>query len=175
MSQWQNPPLPGFSVDPATAPTLRPSTSDRDYADTTLRLAHAEGRLTDAELAERVERANSAWSLRELSEVIADVSVPTAPGANLTMMPVAAMPPLVSDLDPVRRTAQLVLTRSVVSWLALAVMFNLIWLFTGGAGHYYWPIWPMFGTAVPLIGLVAARFGPQPKPLRRPEPPRDLR
>jgi len=189
MSQWQNPPMPGFSVDPSVAPMLRPSTSDRDYADATLRTAHAEGRLTDAELTERVARAESAWSLRELSEVIADVSVPTAAGQtagpNLTMMPVAATPPVVARLDPARRNAQLVLSRSVASWVALAVVFNIIWVFTMGISSsfhgYYWPIWPMLGTAVPLIGLVIGRLGSDPTPRRRTDEgsraqqPRDLR
>ena len=179
MSEWQNPPHPGFSVDPSVAPTLRPSTTDRDYADTTLRMAHAEGRLTDAELAERVERADAAWSLRELSEIIADVSVsPTAGqlvGPNLTTLPITAMPPTVNRLDPARRSAQLVLGRSLLGWLALAVLFNVIWLFSSGIGSYYWPIWPMLGTAVPLIGLVVARFGPDPAPVRRQVTPTDLR
>jgi len=175
MSQWQNPPHRGFSVDPVTAPTLRPSSSDRDYADSTLRMAHAEGRLTDAELAERVERADSAWSLKELSDVIADVSVPTMAGANLAAMPVSSMPPIVSQLDPARRSARIVLTRAFLSWLGMAVVFNVIWIATGGLGHYYWPVWPMLGTALPLIGLVGARFGPDPAPVRREDPPTDLR
>jgi hypothetical protein len=179
MSQWQNPPHPGFSVDPSIAPSLRPSTSDRDYADTTLRLAQADGRLTDAELADRVERADSATSLRELSQVIADVSLPTAGGQvhgpNLTALPVASMPLVVAQLDPARRRAQMVLARSVVSWASLAVLFNAIWLFSSGIGSYYWPFWPMLGTAVPLIGLVVARFGPDPTPRRRSARPTDLR
>jgi len=179
MSLWQNPPQPGFSVDPSVAPTLRPSTADRDYTDMTLRAARADGRLTDTDLAERVGRADSASTLRELSEVIADVSLPTAfglVGANLTMPPVASMPPIVAQLDPARSNAQLVLSRSVVSWLSLAILFNLIWLFSSGPGSYYWPIWPMLGTAVPLIGLVVARFGPDPLPTRKhTEPPADLR
>ncbi len=175
MSQWQNEPRPGFSVDPSVAPTLRPSTSDRAHADSILRTAHTEGRLTDAELTARVQRADSAWSLRELNEAIAGVSVPTPPGPNLTSLPVASMPPIVSRLDPARRNAQLVLTRSVAGWLALALLLNIIWLFTRGPGHYYWPIWPMLATALPLVGLVIARFGPDPAPVRRVEPPTDAR
>ena len=137
MSPWQNPPQPGFSVDPSVAPALRPSTSDRDYADST----------TAGQVA----------------------------GQNMTMMPVAAMPPIVNRLDPARRNAQLVLGRSLIGWLGLAVLFNVIWLFSSGIGSYYWPIWPMLGTAVPLIGLVVARFGPDPAPVRRETPPTDLR
>ena len=181
MSTWQNPPHPGFSVDPSMAPALRPSTSDRDYADTTLRAAHADGRLTDTELAERVERAESSTSLGELGSVIADVTLPTAAGATSALLPTAtSMPPVVTQLDPGRREAQVILTRSVVSWVALAVLFNVIWVFTLGISSsfhgYYWPIWPMLGTALPLIGLVMARFGPDRRPpSRRVEPPADLR
>ena len=130
MSQWQNPPHPGFSVDPTVAPTLRPSTSDRDYADTTLQLAHVDGRLTEAELAERVERADSATSLGELNDLIADVTLPSAVGPDSRLL---------------------------------------------GPGSYYWPIWPMLGTAIPVIGLLAARVGPAPALPRRVDPPSDLR
>jgi hypothetical protein len=177
MSQWQNPPYPGFSVDPTVAPKLRPSASDRDYADTTLRLAHADGRLTRTELAERVERADSATSLGELNDLIADVTPPSAVGPDSRLLPVeSSPPPIVPALAPERRSApQLVLARSIVSWLALALLFNVIWLFSSGLGSYYWPIWPMLGTAMPLIGLLAARVGPAPVRPPRVEPPTDLR
>lgn len=177
MSQWQNPPHPGFSVDPTVAPTLRPSTSDRDYADTTLRLAHADGRLTETELAERVERAGSATSLGELNDLIADVTLPSAVGPDSRLLPVeSSPPPIVPALAPERRSApQLVLARSIVSWLGLALLFNVIWLFSSGPGSYYWPIWPMLGTAIPVIGLLAARVGPAPALPRRADPPSDLR
>ncbi len=177
MSLWQNPPHPGFSVDPTLAPQLRPSTSDRDYADTALRLAHADGRLTDAELAERVERADSAASLGELDGVIADVTPPSAVGPDSRLLPVeSSPPPIVRALAPERRSApQLVMARSIVSWLGLALLFNVIWLFSSGLGSYYWPIWPMLGTAIPVIGLVAARVGPAPALPRRAAPPSDLR
>ena len=177
MSQWQNPPHPGFSVDPTVAPKLRPSTSDRDYADTSLRLAHVDGRLTETELAERVERADSATSLGELNDLIADVTLPSAVGPDSRLLPVeSSPPPIVGSLAPERRSApQVVLARSIVSWLGLALLLNVIWLFSSGAGSYYWPIWPMLGTAIPVIGLLAARVGPAPALKRPVEPPSDLR
>jgi len=134
MSQWQNPPHPGFSVDPTVAPKLRPSTSDRDYADTSLRLAHVDGRLTETELAERVERADSATSLGELNDLIADVTLPSAVGPDSRLLPVeSSPPPIVGSLAPERGSApQLVLARSIVSWLGLALLFNVIWLFSSG-------------------------------------------
>jgi hypothetical protein len=55
------------------------------------------------------------------------------------------------------------------------MLFNIIWLFTSGPGSYYWPIWPMLGTAIPIIGLLAARVGPAPALPRPVEPPSDLR
>ena len=177
MSQWQNPPHPGFSVDPTVAPKLRPSTSDRDYADTSLRLAHVDGRLTETELAERVERADSATSLGELNDLISDVTLPSAVGPDPRLLPVESSPPPI--VPALRRSGasapQLVLARSIVSWLGLALLFNVIWLFSSGPGSYYWPIWPMLGTAVPVIGLLAARVGPAPALKRPVEPPSDLR
>ena len=36
-----------------------------------------------------------------------------------------------------------------------SVLFNLIWLATwvlsASGPYYYWPIWPMIGTAIPVI------------------------
>jgi len=174
MSLWQNPPHSGFSVDPTLAPQLRPSTSDRDFADTTLRLAHADGRLTDAELAERVERANSAASLGELDGLIADVMPPSAVGPDSRLLPVeSSPPPIVRSLAPERRSSpELVMARSIVSWLGLALLFNVIWLYSSGLDSYYWP---MLGTAIPVIGLLAARVGPAPALPRGVAPPSDLR
>ena len=41
------------------------------------------------------------------------------------------------------------------SWLGLAALFNVIWLstwlFAGVTPYYYWPIWPMIGTAIPAL------------------------
>jgi len=135
------------------------------------------GRLTETELAERVERADSATSLGELNDLIADVTLPSAVGPDSRLLPVeSSPPPIVPALAPERRSApQLVMARSLVSWLGLALLFNVIWLFSSGPGSYYWPIWPMLGTAIPVIGLLAARVGPAPALPRRVDPPSDLR
>jgi hypothetical protein len=42
----------------------------------------------------------------------------------------------------------------VTGWVGLAVLFNAIWLMTVLAtGHllYYWPMWPMLGTGIPVM------------------------
>ena len=64
-------------------------------------------------------------------------------------MPMPVRPP------DFRRGAQLALPRAIVGWLALALLFNVIWLFSSGPGSYYWPVWPMLGTGMPVIGLVS--------------------
>ncbi len=183
MSEWQNPPRSnGFSVDPVTAPQLRPSDADRTYVESTLHAARAEGRITETELAERVDLTSSATTLGELLTLIDDVSVPTVAGPDSARLPVAATPtplPMTRPGPPdFRRGARIAIPRAVVSWLALAVLFNVIWVFTLGISSsfhgYYWPIWPMLGTAMPLIGLLVSTIGGGPQRPRDPGAPTDL-
>jgi hypothetical protein len=165
MSEWLNPPRSnGFSVDPVTAPQLRPSDADRTYVESTLHAARAEGRITETELAERVTRTSAATTLGELLTLIDDVSVPTVAGPDSGRLPVVAAPaaPAVRQPGPpdFRRGARMALPRALVTWLALALLFNTIWLFTTGIGSYYWPVWPMLGTVMPVIGLLISSMGP---------------
>jgi hypothetical protein len=180
MSEWQNPPRSnGFSVDPVTAPQLRPSDADRTYVESTLHAARAEGRITETELVERVDRTSSATTLGELLTLIDDVSVPTVAGPDSSRLPVAVTPtplPMVRQVPPdFRRGARIAIPRAVASWLALALLFNVIWMFSSGPGSYYWPIWPMLGTVMPLIGLLVSTIGPGPQRPSEPETPTDLR
>jgi hypothetical protein len=98
---------------------------------------------------------------------------PSAVGPDSRLLLVeSSPPPIVRSLAPERRSApQLVMARSMASWLGLALLFNVIWLFSSGLGSYYWPVWPMLGTAIPVIGLLA----PAPALPRRVAPPSDLR
>jgi len=180
MSDWQNPPRSnGFSVDPVTAPQLRPSDADRSYVESTLHAARTEGRITETELVERVERTSSANTLGELLTLIDDVSVPTVAGPDSNRLPVAATltpQPVIRPVPPdFRRGARIAIPRAVVSWLALAMLFNVIWLFSSGPGSYYWPIWPMLGTVMPVIGLLVSTIGGGPQRPSEPDTPTDLR
>ena len=180
MSDWQNPPRSnGFSVDPVTAPQLRPSDADRSYVESTLHTARTEGRITETELVERVGRTGSANTLGELLTLIDDVSVPTVAGPDSSRLPVAAAPtpfPVTRPVPPdFRRGARIAIPRAVVSWLALAMLFNVIWLFSSGPGSYYWPIWPMLGTVMPVLGLLVATIGNGPQRPSEPDTPADLR
>lgn len=180
MSDWQNPPRSsGFSVDPVTAPQLRPSDADRSYVESTLHTARVEGRITETELVERVDRTSSATTLGELLTLIDDVSVPTVAGPDSARLPIPAPMPIPVRPPDVRRGAQIAIPRAVASWLALAVLFNVIWAVTTGISSsfhgYYWPIWPMLGTAIPLIGLLVSAIGGGSQRPSEPDTPTDLR
>ena len=125
-----------FSVDPRKAPTLRASDADRDVAVEALNAAFQDGRLDAAEHADRLERALAAKQLADLAPLVADVVVSTAP----------------SGPTPRR---QRIRSAALRSWIGMAVLFNVIWAATwvlsANAPYYYWPIWPMIGTAIPVI------------------------
>jgi hypothetical protein len=46
----------------------------------------------------------------------------------------------------------------------MAVLFNVIWAATwvlsANAPYYYWPIWPMIGTAIPVVIAWISGNGP---------------
>ena len=153
--QWQNLPMPrepggsswaGFSADPRDPQSaqLRASDADRTNAAGMLGGAYAEGRLDKDEYDQRLDQVMSSKSLGELVPVLADVVPVTGrPAAG----PSASRPARPSRgpgwIGPFPRW-----------WLGLAVMFNVIWLMTSlSSGHliYYWPMWPMLGTAIPMI------------------------
>ena len=70
------PVFPGFGWDPAFGADLRASDADRDVAADILCAAVADGRLTLAELNERLEETLSARTLRELARLISDLPGP---------------------------------------------------------------------------------------------------
>jgi hypothetical protein len=152
--RWENLPQPrpsgspagawaGFSADPRAAANrgLRASDADRSFALTVLAQAAADGRLTQPEQRQRADLAARTTGLGELGDLVADL-LPAAPAIA-------------------RRGWGGVAVRG---WLALAALFNAIWLLTvltTGRLLYYWPMWPMLGTAIPVVfGLVMG--GPAP-------------
>jgi hypothetical protein len=72
--------FPGFGMDSAFGADLRASDTDRDVAADILCAAVADGRLTLAELDERLDDVLSARTLRELARLISDLSGPRFPG-----------------------------------------------------------------------------------------------
>jgi hypothetical protein len=75
------PVFPGFGLDPVFGADLRASDADRDVAADILCAAVADGRLTLAELDERLEDVLSARTLRELARLISDLPGPRSAGA----------------------------------------------------------------------------------------------
>ena len=67
-------PIPVFFPDPEWEPGLRASDADRDRALEILRIAVGDGRLSIAELNERLEPVLSARTLRELATLTAELA-----------------------------------------------------------------------------------------------------
>jgi hypothetical protein len=132
-------------------PTHRASDADREATADRLRVAAGEGRLTAEELEERLTHAYAAKTLGELATITADLPA-TAP-ARVSSAPPA--PELHSwERDRLRRRAATCVSATLVC--------TVIWLATGATG-YFWPIWVLLGTAIPLIvALVQKVFGVDP-------------
>lgn len=164
MTQWENLPEPvperpvgrvipswsGFSADPRQPENqqLRASDADRGFATRLLDQARAEGRLDADERDTRASQAQASRTLGELAPLVSDLMVApsAAAAAAAPFAPPAGRPGLPAGF--------------LRGWVGLAVLFNAIWLITVvTTGHllYYWPIWPMLGTAVPVF--MAFAFG----------------
>ena len=167
--QWQNLPVPpnsdrpagaagrsqaggevwaAFSADPREAQYqhLRASDADHGLAASLLADAHADGRLDQDEYEQRLNQATSAKSLGELVPVLDDL---TPQRASADQGEEACMPGMLTA-----KNARASIAGLPRWWLGLAVMFNLIWLLSvlgTGGWIYYWPMWPMLGTAIPVI------------------------
>jgi hypothetical protein len=110
---------------------LLASDADRDWVAERLRGAAGEGRLTPAELEERLEGAFSARTEAELEPLVADLPAP-------------ARPPRPRDRTHER------------TYVAVMLLLVAIWALTGAG--YFWPIWPMLGWGVGLLAD-AGRLG----------------
>lgn len=135
-----------FSADPRSAPTTRASDDDRDIAAQAINQAFSDGRLDADEHADRLNRALQTRQVGDLVPLLADIT-PASNGASAPANVAASG----GTHMPVRSTA-------IRSWVAMAALFNVIWLLTVlTAGHlyYYWPMWPMLGTAIPLFAVWA--------------------
>lgn len=131
-----------FSADPRRRPSVRASDADRDVVAQALNRAFSDGRLDAVEHGDRLERALAAKTLGELPVLVDDLAVDDRG-------PAAAQP------SPPESLGRRIRSGTIGTWLALAVLVNLIWLatwlFSGEGPYYYWPIWPMIGTAFPVL------------------------
>jgi hypothetical protein len=128
-------------MTPSPEPSLRASDAEREHHAELLREHAAQGRLTVDELDERLDRVYAARTHAELAPVVADLPAPVPP------RPVAPRRPLRPE---------------IVAYLAVNLMLIVIWAATGAG--YFWPIWPLLGWGIGLMGPCARAW-----PHRRPQ------
>lgn len=133
-----------FSADPRVQSAFRASDADRDLAADVVNTAFQEGRLDAVEHGDRLAAVLQAKTLGEFVPMLSDIVVSGRP----------PKPPRAAG--PVSRTRRV----AVRSWVMGAVLFNVIWLATwvlsASAPYYYWPLWPMIGTAIPVVMAMLA-------------------
>jgi hypothetical protein len=105
---------------------LLASDADRERVAERLRAAAGDGRLTPAELEERLEGAFSARTEAELEPLVADLPVPPA---------LARRPARRPDFGP---------------FVLVSLMLVGIWALTGMG--YFWPVWPIAGWGISFVG-----------------------
>jgi Domain of unknown function (DUF1707)/2TM domain len=113
-------------------PALRASDADRELTAERLRTAAVEGRLTPEELEQRLEAALAGGTYGELELLVADLPAPAAPRPDRQRRAWA------------RRRPEL------TTYLATSVLLVTIWALTGFG--YFWPIWPILGWGVFVLG-----------------------
>ena len=114
---------------------LRVGDAERERAADLLAEHHAAGRLTLAELDERLTATLSASTRDELTAPLSDL-----PAALRTPAPAVHR----------RSPADIGWRMHLVSYLTVIVGLWLIWVLTGAG--YPWPIWPMLGWGLGLFG-----------------------
>jgi hypothetical protein len=114
-----------------TDPDIRASDAEREHHAELLREHAAQGRLTVDELDERLDRVYAARTVGELSPIVSD-------------LPAKPQPPS-RGLTPARRRRP-----ELAAFVAVNLMLIVIWAATGAG--YFWPIWPILGWGLGLVG-----------------------
>ena len=130
-------------MTPPPEPTLRASDAEREHHAELLREHAAQGRLTVDELDERLDRVYAARTRAELAPVVADLPSPA--------------PPPSPRPHPRRRP-------DLAPFLAVNLLLIAIWAATGAG--YFWPIWPLLGWGLGLMGP-CWRASPRRRPQAR--------
>jgi hypothetical protein len=123
---------PHGTPDPLTATAapqlaLRASDADRERVVERLRAHASEGRLDVQELEQRLAAAFAARTHGELQPLLADLPE-----------------------RPPRRRRRAYRAAALGPWLGLCALLIGIWAASGGG--YFWPVWPMLGTFVGMVG-----------------------
>lgn len=147
---------------------MRASDDDRDRIAGVLRDAHAEGRLTQDELVERLDSTYTARTYQELDRIVADLPLAKAQGAlaKARQQPISAPPPPPGPVrQKARRAARVSLNTAWWFW-GIAVGINVVvWTILAIAGPdtpYPWPLWVAGPWGMVLLaGELAYRRGGQ--------------
>jgi hypothetical protein len=128
-----------------TAPAVRVGDRDRETTADLLSQALAQGYFDLTEYETRVQAAFAARSAEELRRVVADLPVEH-----------------LKRSDPRRIAARKKAARASVrfhlaGYAAMVAIVLTVWLaiaLTTGAAGYFWPIWPILGGAIGVLGHV---------------------
>lgn len=121
-------------------PEIRASDAERQAVVDILRQQYAAGRLELAEFEDRSELAFASRTRGELEVLLADLVPAAAPRRSG---------------PPVRRRSIDPLHIYLRFWVPLSIMFVMIWALSGFG--YFWPMWPIFGTGIPLLFMFGGR------------------
>lgn len=130
-------------LDGMSPTTLRIGDRDRETTANLLSLALAQGYFDLAEYETRVQAAFAAYTAEDLRDVLADL-----PLQHL------------SRIDPRRIAARKSAARAslrfhLAGYAAMMAIVMTVWLaiaLTTGATGYFWPIWPILGGGIGLLG-----------------------
>ena len=125
---------------------MRASDADRERVTVVLREHYGDGRLTDDELAARIDRAMTAQTTQELELLTRDLPAPQHAAAPL----------------PAERRAPLPAGFRIHLNVYLVVNAGLIAIWAASGGGYFWPIWPIIGWGMGVgacYAPIAARRG----------------
>lgn len=144
-----------FAHDPRspTHASLRASDADRDVVLRVLGTAYADGRLDVDEFDERTSGVQAARTLGELPVFLSDLVAHADDVSH-----VAAGPALSDQQVEAQAVERWRKSRgeALRLWLFVSTICWTIWLLTNNNAHP-WPIYPMLGTAVPLLGTLVQR------------------
>lgn len=112
------------------APAIRASDPEREQHADLLREHAAQGRLTVEELSERLELVYGAQTRGELSRLVEDLPA-LAPPAR-------------------QRRRRIALPSELVPFVLVNLVLIAVWAATGAG--YFWPVWPLLGWGLGLLG-----------------------
>jgi Domain of unknown function (DUF1707) len=148
--------MDGMDEQTGTSTQIRASDAEREQTAELIRQAAAEGRLTMAELEERLTSTYGARLRHELPPLVVDLPAPPRPA------PAAPGPRRLSGWD----LAALGLHAALVVALVVALLARWV----AGGAVFFWPVFPIFWVVFSLVVHARLRrFGPG-RPGWRPVP-----